>query len=268
MSRRRSYRRRKGAKSTGLGIMLIIITIVGFAVLIYFWQSESKRPGINQTTLCPEHGPVEHLAILIDTTDPLSMTQLQAARQKVEKIIHDAPVGSRVSFSTVSPNNTVRQSSFYSICKPPTGESASFLTQNPKIIESKYRKEFFSPINSVLDSLLTLESADSSPIMEGLQEFITKIPEFSTTNNNKEIVIISDLIQHSSDFSFYRGLSWESFNSNGSVDQLSRNLGGVKITILRIPRNLANKNIVDDFWVRYFEAQGISRVNAYTIGNL
>lgn len=268
MSRRRSYRRRKGTKSTSLGVILIITTVIGFGVIFYFWHSESKRPGINQITLCPDNGPIGHLAILIDTTDPLSMTQLQAARQKVDKMIHDAPVGSRVSFSTVSPNNIVRQSSFFSICKPPTGDNASILTQNPKMIEEKYEEDFLSPISDTLNSLLTLESADSSPIMEDLQEFVTQIPDFITTINSKEIVIMSDLIQHSSDFSFYRNLSWESFNLSGSVNQLSRNLGGVKVTILRIPRDSVNKNIVDDFWVRYLEAQGINQVNAYTIGNL
>ncbi|WP_458527255.1 hypothetical protein [Onishia taeanensis] len=268
MAKRRSYRRKRKSNATGIGVLIMVIAISGFGALAYVGVTESQRPEVDQATLCPVDGPAGHLAILLDTTDPLSMTQLQAARQRIEESIYQAPIGTRVSFSTVSPENEVRGGAFFSVCKPPSGEDASIFNQNPRLIAEKYEEDFLSPVGEALDSLLTLKPADSSPIMEGLQEFITKIPGFITTDKTREIVVMSDLIQHNDSYSFYRNLSWDSFESSNGPSRLSRNLGGAKVTVLRIPRNIPQRDIVDDFWVNYFETQGISRIKVHTIGDL
>lgn len=268
MAKRRSYHSKRTSSATVIGILLTVIALLALSVFIYYSYIASQRPELDQTTLCPENGPTGHLAILIDTTDPLSITQLQAARQKIEEKVSDASIGTRISFSTISPEIDIRNQSFYSICKPPTGESASKFTQNEKLIEEKYQNSFLLPIRQTLDRLLVLNSANSSPILEGVQEFLTKIPNFITTNEDREFVIMSDLIQHNASFSFYKGFSWDKFRSHNGLSRLSRNLGGVNVTVLRIPRNISNAENVDDFWVRYFEAQGVTRITVHTIGDI
>lgn len=253
---------------TALGIAMIVAVVCTISFLLYLAFRESQEPGFDSTTLCPEAGAIGHLAVLLDTTDPISISQLQAARQIIEKKIEEVDVGTRVSFSTVSPESDVRKSAFYSICKPPTGEEASYFTENPRLIREKYETDFLNPVQVSLNQLLTIGESTSSPIMEALQEFITSIPGFITDDKPRELIVMSDLIQHTDAYSFYRGLSWDMFKSSGGVSRLSKNLGGATITVLRVPSSVRSVEVVDDFWVRYFDAQGFSRVNVFVVGDL
>ena len=86
----------------------------------------------------------------------------------------------------------------------------------------------------------------------------------------RRIVIVSDLVQHSEALSFYRGDDWESFRASPDFARLARNLDGAEVTIVRIPRAGAkvDASAVDDFWVRYLDAQGAGRVDVEPLGDL
>ncbi|MBZ4691370.1 MAG: hypothetical protein JG765_2621 [Cereibacter sp.] len=241
------------------------IVATGFGYL--YWKSSSKAQ-LDTATLCPETGSVGDLAILIDMTDPVSLTQLQAARQAIEKRIDEAPVGTRVSLATISPDLQTRVASYRSVCKPPSGAEADMLIENPVLIAAEYDERFSGPVGDALTSLLTSTEAKTSPIMEGLQEFVTKIPGFALSEKPRELVILSDLMQNSETLSFYRGEGWEAFAAAFGPSRLSRNLDGVELSLLRLPVTSDKAEIVDDFWVQYFEAQGVARIGVTTIGDL
>lgn len=269
MTRKRRRRREKSTFGKNVfGILLIGVGVSAFSALGYFAFIESQKPGYDPESLCPEDGVNRHLAILLDTTDPISMTQLQAARQLILKKIDSVRPGTRVSFSTVSPDRAIRSSAFYTMCKPQSEEDANFWTQNAKLIQEQYNEGFISPVRENLNSLLMAEGASSSPIMESLQEFITSIPGFLTDDAPKELVMLSDLIQHTNAHSFYRNLSWENFEKKGGVSHLSRNFSGAKVTVLRVPSTAANISVVDHFWYKYFDAQGFNEVDPHVIGDL
>ncbi|MBB3231953.1 hypothetical protein [Halomonas stenophila] len=267
---RRRYRRRRNSSAAKnvVAVFIILLSVSILGAFGWFWFKNSNKPAIDTVSLCPEDGANSHLAILIDTTDPITLTQLQAARQHIDNRIANAEVGGRVSFSTVSPDKQIRERAYYSICKPPSGDDASYFTENPKLIQLQYKENFLDPVEHSLNRLLTIEEAESSPIMEALQEFVTRIPSFTLTSTPREIVIMSDLVQHNEFFSFYRGHNWETFKNKNGPSKLSRNLNGVKLTILRVPRDNVKIEEVDDFWVRYFDAQGFNNVNVITIGEL
>lgn len=267
----RKRRRRRGKNTAGknvFGIFLIGVGLIAFSALLGYAFIESQKPGYDPESLCPENGVNGHLAILVDTTDPISMAQLQAARQLILKKIENANPGTRVSFSTVSPDREVRSSAFYTMCKPQSEEDANFWTQNTKLIQEQYDGKFISPVKQSLNDLLMAEGASSSPIMESLQELVTSIPGFLTDDAPKELIMFSDLIQHTGAHSFYRNLSWENFENDGGVSRLSRNFSGAKVTVLKVPNSAANVSTVDHFWVRYFNAQGFDDVEPHVIGDL
>ena len=247
-----------------------VMIFVAFGVLgsigVYNFRLNGDR-GLTPE-LCPTGGPLAHLAILLDTTDPLTVTHLQRARQVIGSKIDTAPVGTRVSFSTINPDSGVRQSAFFSICKPPSGKDASRFTENPRMVQERYEAAFLDPVNKALDNLLTIPEAPNSPIMEGLQEFASSIPEFTITDQPRELVIMSDLIQHSAAFSFYRGGSWKSFSDANGPERFGFAFTNADITILRIPRVVEMAAIVDDFWVRYLMIQGFDDTDIVTIGDL
>ena len=95
-------KKKAGAGGTFLGIALFVAALCIAAGIAFVYYNERNRPGLDAATLCPQNGPVAHLAILVDTTDPLTLTHLQSARQIIEQRVADAAVGTRISFSTVS----------------------------------------------------------------------------------------------------------------------------------------------------------------------
>lgn len=264
MARRRRRARGRGGSSggTALGVVLIVAALAAFAGLGWVLVDRASAPGIDAASLCPEDGPSGHLAILIDTTDPVSVTQLTAARARLDRLIEDAPVDTRVSLATVGADAAPVRS----LCKPPVDASA--LTGNPRLAAERYAEEFLTPVAGTLDALLAVPTADSSPILEALQRFLAGIPGFSDPATPRAVVLLSDLVQHSDVFSFYRGDDWQSFRASGGTERLARSLDGATVRILRLPRPAAPKPAIDDFWVRYLDAQGAARVLPETLGDL
>lgn len=267
--------RNRRRKNKNGGVIVPILAILGIGGLTaamagtyYYMSIGSQGPVINEASLCPETGPTNYLAILVDTTDPMSQTQLHAARQQIERRIAEAPVHSRISFATVNPDDTMRAETFFSMCKPQSGDEASILTQNPRMIEGRFQTEFAQPVRNAMDALLSVPQAESSPIMESAQEFAARIPGFATTDMPRELVLMSDLVQHSNLFSFYRGDNWASFSNAGGPARFGSAFEGATVTVLRIPRLLERAAAIDDFWVRYFDAQGFERVRVTRMGDL
>lgn len=260
-------RKKRGSSQSAFGIIGIIVCLAILGGGAYVYVQQTSKPGIDEATLCPEIGPNRHLAILLDTTDPISMTQLQAARQRIERQIDSAPVGTRISFATVSPDKDIRSASFLSICKPAGIADINTFIENSSIVEARYREGFQEPVDEALSGLMTVPEAETSPIMEALQEFFTSIPDFITTDVPRELVVMTDLMQHSDAFSLYGNRGWPEFSGEGGTSRLSRNLDGMKVTILRIPRSAAGPE-VDDFWVNYFDAQGVRSIEPFVIGDL
>ncbi|MEL7184286.1 MAG: hypothetical protein AAGK57_11655, partial [Pseudomonadota bacterium] len=126
MARRRQRRSRKrgGLGAPVLGATLIVAALAAFGTIGWFLVQEARKPGIDAASLCPEDGARGHLAFLLDTTDPVSQTQLRAARSRITALINAAPDFTRVSFATVSPDAGVRAGAFRSLCKPPSDASA------------------------------------------------------------------------------------------------------------------------------------------------
>ncbi|WP_371154409.1 hypothetical protein [Jannaschia sp. 2305UL9-9] len=249
-----------------MGIGLIVAALSALGVIGWFLFAEAGKAPIDSTSLCPADGPTGHLAILLDTTDPVSSTQLRAARNRITDMIDGAPDFTRISFATVSPDGDIRAGSFTSLCKPPSDASA--LIGNPRLVAERYEVSFVTPVRAALDGLLAIPEAQASPILEALQEFLTRIPDFGTGDAPREVVLVTDLVQHSDVFSFYRGDDWASFRNSGAADRLARSLTDTRVRILRLPRPAAPQAVVDDFWRRYLDAQGASAVTTTTLGDL
>lgn len=265
-------RRRRRAEGGVLGVIFAgfaIVAMVGSTGAIFYWSyAQSQVPEIDESSLCPRTGPTGHLAILVDTTDPMPLTQLEAARQHIERKIAEAAVHTRISFATVNPDIDTRGGAFFSMCKPQSGGDASILTQNPQMVEARFHAEFAGPVSEAMSALLRVSEAQSSPIMESAQEFAARIPGFAVGQVPRELVLMSDLVQHSDTFSFFRGGDWNSFAAAGGPDRFGSAYDGANVTVLRIPRLPERTAIIDDFWVRYFDAQGFNDIRVKRLGDL
>lgn len=269
-------RRRSGSDSYMTSIISIMFICIFAGVIIFgVWKfvESSQKPGIDSATSCPKTGPVAYLAILIDKTDPLMLAHLQKGRSIIDKFLDEALVGTQVSLSTVPLDSGSDQITLGKICKPKPVEEAEEWKESLDIVQKRYEKKFEKPLEASLDALLVSSTSRTSPIMETLQEFVTGIDGFVVDDKPKKLIIMSNLVQNSKTFSFYRGGDWNSFVESGGAGRLAKTLEGVEVYILRVPpdprdKERINLKIVDDFWNRYFLAQGILNITPDPLGDL
>lgn len=228
--------------------------LAGFGTL---YLRATQKEKLDDISLCPAGGPVAQLAILIDRTDPASSAELNIARREINDAIQNAETGTRITVGVVSPKEVDVENSFISVCKPPSGEQADQLIQNVKQVESTYQERFVRPLDSLLSSLLVSSVEDSSPILEDLDLLLSRISDFNATVQSKKLIVVSNLTQHSPEMSFYNGDDWSSFATSNQVSLTNQSLAGFEVKIVSIAIDPEIRAVVEDFWVRFFDAKGV-----------
>lgn len=265
----RSRRRTRHRQPQTLWYLLIAVSIAllaGSGIVFYLLTP----PAINTETLCPEKtGPEEGLVILLDLTDSIKQTQHSRLREILDRKIADTPPNTLIAVGAVKSDAT-GHGTMFKLCKPLEGRKANEFYQNPKLVDKRYKENFLHPFNAMLKKLMASKSAQQSPIMESLQATLAETPGFLESTYPRRIIIVSDLIQHSATFSFYRRDNWQKFEASPDYARLARNLDDVHIEIYRLPRPEAKVNMpdVDDFWVNYLEQSGVHSIRVSTIGDL
>ena len=82
-------------------------------------------------------------------------------------------------------------------CIPKQGAMADVLYENPRYVESQFRGVFLANLRRTFDSLLERQEAPQSPIIETLSYLVDTLEDLTG------IVIVSDMMQHSSLLSHY-----------------------------------------------------------------
>ena len=282
MARRKSYSGRKrptrrgGSRSRGGSNNLVWYLVIGACVLLIagaflgITQILLPKGRIDEQTLCHSSGPINVTSILLDLTDPLSRTQQNRLRTIIANEVATSSTDTMIALGIVS-EFPDRWGAKYAKCKPATGDDANPLYENRELISERYNREFMAPIKRLIDETMTSEAENKSPIMEALQSLVAETPDFTRVRGQKKIIIVSDMLQNSDDLSFYRGQGWDYFVSRNGEQRLARNLSNAVVEILRIPRiggNTPPPELVDEFWVRYFDLQGSRAPIVSSLGDL
>lgn len=230
-----------------------------------------RTMAIDELSLCPKmRGPVAITAILFDTTDQITHSQVRSLQQLLDAEIGQAPVGNQFTFGVVT-DDPADWGATSPLCKPHGSDDVSQLTQNVRAVQARYDEEFLAPVRDTVARMTTTAPASQSPIMEALQTLVAETPGFITFAGDRKIVIVSDLIQHSDSMSFYRGENWQSFSGSREASRLSETLEGVDVTFLVLPRpheKIGDPAAVEDFWARYLDRQGANPPTVRRLGDL
>lgn len=235
-----------------------------------FWLVRALDAPTLDAALCPPGGPTSALVVVLDLTDPVEPAQLSAIESRIMAAVNGAAPGAFLAVGLVHPDSASRGARF-ALCKPKSGAAANELYENPRMIEAEYAMKFEAPLQDALAEMIPAGTADSSPIMESIQATLAGVRGFSEARYPKTLILVTDLLQHSEVFSFYRGDAWHRFAASADYARLSRNLDGATIEILRIPRpgaRIRDPAAIDEFWVSYFERQGARTVRFRVIGDL
>ena len=155
--------------------------------------------------LCPENESklTDRIAVIIDPTDVLNTRQSRDAVSEVLRLIESAPEYTGISLYDVRFSS---EPSFH-VCKPRHHNSIGFIERlyvNRDFVERDYKEKFHDPLLNKLDSLLTGAGSDQSPIIKTLQDI--SVDAFGSISDelSRQVIIVSDMVQHSDDWSFFR----------------------------------------------------------------
>lgn len=264
--RRGSRRARRGESKLGiLGARLMMFLVGGaiLAILTLSFTNDVKK--IDEETLCYKgEVPTDIIAILIDSTEPLDERTVGHAKAKIKNIINDSPINTLINLYAIEAGNEKHIKPIANLCKPDDGSNASEWTSSPTWIKKIFNEKFDLPLNAHLDGLLKMPPSTSSPIIESLQSAVIESFLANENSGQDKIVLISDMIQNTSMYSFYNeSLSFDNYFSkvrNSGAGVLD--LRDINVQVLVVPKNVPNGTRKDllDFWGEFFIAN-----NAYAI---
>lgn len=237
-------------------------------------------------TYCAKGGKFGHVVILLDTTSKLEKSQINFIRDQVfssEFYLSREPF-TKFSYLLINDKATQEQEYIFSKCRPKSGVGPSKL-ELPSFKENKkVLMKFFDDFNK--DALKTQEQvfksntvSNSSLIFETIA-YLFQNPkrDFLEIAGKRELIIVSDMMQHSDRISFYKACnavsslakcpSFQSFMQNlsiGDKNYLAANKGqGINIRLIYL-NNVYEKNREIDtslisLWENYFNDRGFGKI--------
>ena len=194
---------------------------------------------LDANSLCPLSGPDGVIVILVDTSDDLPPSTKQEARTIVDDIITKLPPFYRLDIRVLDIAGQ-KSTSLFSKCNPGDGNGLSDWTNNPRLAKLKWLEGFQKPAADAINSSFTSQKAQSSPIMGAIQDIaIGRFSGSAVESAEKQLVIISDMLEFSRDYSQYPragDLSYQRFRQSPAYLKVRTDLHGARVTIHYVQR--------------------------------
>ena len=233
----RRQRKRRDASDgqwAAIGIILLCVAVAAFGGLAYFKFSRPQKPVLDRASLCPTSGPAGITVVLVDTTDNLPETTKREVRQFLNDLIIELPEYHRLDIRVLDAANA-KSHSLFSRCNPGDGAGLSEWIDNPVIARKRWIEGFRKPAEEAMGYSLRFDRATATPLMAAIQDIA--IDQFSAANVRgipKSLIIISDMLEHTRDYSQYPGageLSYERFKRSPAYLKFRTDLHGARVTI-------------------------------------
>jgi len=257
---RTSYSRRKKRSEDIKGYIIIFISGIVLLCLfgIYFFVSKNTVV-LTKDTLCPVDGPHGHTVFLIDRTDTYSKIQIAQIEKYLAQFQSEIPKHNELSIYDINSDPDNSLTPVFKMCNPGDGndiDNWESLATNKNQIKQKYEEKFESKLRSTLDNMLLPNTENISPIFEMIKVVAVKAFPLTKTKNGNHLIIISDMLHNSSDYSHYQSTpDINTFKKSNFHKKINVDLMKAKINILYVERatsaNLQTNNH-KDFWASVF----------------
>jgi hypothetical protein len=259
ISRRAQARRTAQIISAAVIALLLLLVAGGVA---YYLINRPKD--LNSQTLCPAGGPTAHVALLIDTTDPMTFTQKEAFAVLMRRLVdREVPEGALLSVFALGEDFKQGARPLIEMCNPGNGTGKSELTANPRQLREQYEIRFLRPVTEQVDLLVKSQPAKSSPIFEMLQ--LVGINGFQKHDvpGAKRLILLSDMLHNTPNFTMYSGqLDYPAFAASDYGRKSRLQMPGVDVEIhylINAPKLQTKRNL--KFWEDYFNEAGAKVVS-------
>lgn len=262
--RKTNTKRTKKSSGNVLGISIIAVVAVLFIGIMYTYVSVSSDiiPR-DKDTLCRTDGKFNKHIILLDITGKYSLIQHKTIRQAIEKEVENLGFDEQLQLFFITNDVKSAVEPLMKVCNPGQGEGVDEFFGNPKMIKKKWEDKLYKPVNEILTEFDTnSKTAKKSPIFETIQMINNQSIKTSKEGTKTRFTIISDFIQNSDEYSFFRNKVDRFWRSNYQ-HKVYTEFKNVDVQLLFVRRNgreeyLSSKYL--DFWKEYFIKSGSENV--------
>src|SRR5258708_4583060 len=174
----------------------------------------------------------------------------------LEDIIASLPAFYRLDIRVLDITG-VRSRSLFSKCNPGDGAGLSEWTDNPRIARLRWIENFRKPAADAVKNSIAAAKANSSPIMAAIQDIaLNQFTSAASQNAKKSLIVISDMIEFTRDYSQYAragDLSFSRYKQSPAYLKFRTDLHGATVAIRYVNRQVKGQPLIDgtihmDFW--------------------
>ena len=263
---RKKSETKRGKKDTGnlAGILIISVVAVLIIGIIYAFVSvSSEQIERNKENLCRVDGNYNKHIIVLDITGKYSLIQHKTIRQAIENKVKDLALDEQLQLYYITDNAVTGVKPLIEVCNPGQGENVDGLTGNKKLVKKKWEDKLYKPLNKILSDFDANPTvASKSPILETIQMINNLSIKKSKEGTKTRFTIMSDFIQHSDDYSFFRN-KVENFWKSNYRQKIYTKFDNVDVNLMFIRRNGREEYLGDrylNFWKKVFTESGSTKV--------
>lgn len=260
MARYRKRQQRIRLKNL-LGVVLIACVLGLVGALAYYWrQQQQRQPHFDAATLCPLSGSPVYIAVVFDKTDVYNIVQQRFLQRYFEQFKAQLEPGAHIALYVIDDRSRDMIEPDFEVCAPRTGMEANALYENPNLIRRRWLDRFEKPLDQAIAGFMQPGNADTSPIMEILQVVSLSAFPIESEQAARKVILISDMLQHTAEWSHYRGqMDFSALERSAYFQRIRTDLQGAEVQILYVRRDgmekLQSKRHAF-FWADYIEAIG------------
>ena len=251
-----------------MGLVVLLLAAAG----IYLFINEGNRVKIDQITFCPIEDKQQFgkTVALLDLTDPLNKAQKEFFLKEIKELKDQIPKHHSLTIYTLDEDLDLNKSRKITMCNPGTVEDIEStydkISINPKEIKKRWEIGFSKQISDVVNNIMfENNSQNSSPVMEMFQ--LIALNEFKGfKGSDNEIIILSDMIQNTSEMSMYQNnlISFSKFKKSNYFSKVFTNLNNnVAIRLFVIKRDgsraMQKNKYFANFWAQFFMNGNIAK---------
>ena len=235
-------------------IALMLGGVFGLFAIVAF----NQPPSVMADTQCRmDRKDPAHTIILVDQSDPFNPNDLDWVYEFVDAEARSLPKYGRLTVMTPNAESPYDPKVVYVACSPGSAADANPLFQNPKMIEQTWQNDFYEPLIAKVEETLLDKRQPSSPLSEAIYSIADRA-DFQEGEGHRRIVLVSDLMQHSDGFSFYKtGADYDAY-LDSKLAETKPQMEGVEVVARVVPRQIYDLPISDvkSFWRAYFAEAG------------
>ena len=250
---RQSRRRREKQKQT---VGVTVGVIAGAALLILLALGERGVPELDSDGCPAEEAPAEQIVVLLDPSDALSPVQHRSALPRLIEALEPAPEAAEIRIYTVANAGRRVTGPSFRTCKPTHPDDENSMTGNPDLAADAY-DAWFTTLERRMRDMVSVPGDTASPIVEAIQFAAVDAFLPRAAAIPRRLLIISDMVQHSADLSFFRDrVDFGSFSRNSAYGTLRVDLTRVRVDAFLLARRGEAGQIqagtLRTFWEDYF----------------